>query len=347
MYLARLFTARTLIAGLALLLLLPYGLGAASGRQSLAVDRPASIVVTTTPLPLNRDDPGQTRIGALDYRGGLLLRSTAKGFGGVSGLASDGAGQFLAVTDTGNWFAFRTRERGGRLVGLGEAALAPILGLDGQSAPTKSDGDAEALHWDAASGAASIVYEQDHRIVHVKGLTPDRLDAPATREERWAGMADWRSNGGGESLAHVPLADGRTARLIIAEDAVTDDGHNLALLEIDGTVRRIRIPAIAEHRPTDAEWLDGTRLLLLHRRFNQKGPGAALTLVDLAPALAGDTPAASTTLAAWEAPVVLDNMEGITITRVGGETFVYLISDDNLNSLQQTVLLKFALLLPE
>jgi hypothetical protein len=159
-------------------------------------------------------------------------------------------------------------------------------------------------------------------------------------------MANWPSNGGAESLAHIPLPRGQTARLVIAEDAPKDSTDNLGLIESGGQIRPVRIPLIPEHRPTDAEWLDGTRVLVLHRRFNQNGSGAALTLIDLAPALNGDAPATSTELARWEAPIAIDNMEGLTITREAGQTMLYLISDDNLNSLQQTILLKFALTLP-
>ncbi len=345
----KLLVPRLLIAGLAAALLIPYGLGAVSGRQSLAAAAPAAIPLTTTPLPLNRNDPGETRIGALEYRGGIIIRSTADGFGGISGLATNGQGQFLAVTDTGNWLAFRTTERAGRLISVTGGLLAPLLGIEGTAAATKAEGDAEALVWNPATGDATIAYEQEHRLVHYTGINPadpQSLARPARRTERWAGMAGWPSNGGAESLAHLPRPGGQTARLIIAEDAPSGSPDNLGLLETDGQIRQIRIPAIPEHRPTDAEWLGGTRVLVLHRRFNQKGAGAALTLIDLAPALKGDAPATSIELARWEAPVALDNMEGLTITREAGQTMLYLISDDNLNSLQQTILLKFALKLP-
>jgi hypothetical protein len=36
-------------------------------------------------------------------------------------------------------------------------------------------------------------------------------------------------------------------------------------------------------------------------------------------------------------------MEGISVTREGGRTIVWLTSDDNYSPLQQTLLLKFAL----
>jgi hypothetical protein len=340
---------RHIITALAALLLIPYGLGAVSGRQSLAAAAAKPIPLTTTPLPLNRNDPGQTRIGALEYRGGVILRSTASGFGGISGLATNGKGQFLAITDTGNWLAFKTTERAGRLISVTNGLIAPLIGADGQAAATKPEGDAEALVWNPATGQATVSYEQDHRLVHYTGINPanpQSLTRPAQRAERWAGMVGWPSNGGAESLAHIPLSNGQTARLIIAEDSPQGAADNLGLLETGGQIRPIRIPAIPEHRPTDAEWLDGTRVLVLHRRFNQNGSGAALTLIDLAPTLNGDGPATSTELARWEAPVAIDNMEGLTITREAGQIMLYIISDDNLNSLQQTILLKFALTLP-
>lgn len=75
--------------------------------------------------------------------------------------------------------------------------------------------------------------------------------------------------------------------------------------------------------------------------------GAAITRVDLAPALTGKpvaVPLAATLLARWQAPITLDNMEGLALHRRGDRRFLYVISDDNLNSLQRTILMKFELL---
>ncbi|GGI87114.1 hypothetical protein GCM10007973_24430 [Polymorphobacter multimanifer] len=343
-------SARGLLMGAALLLLLPYGLGALSSNASAAADAVQPIRLTTTPLPLNRDDPGQTRIGALAFLGAVQVRSTAEGFGGISGLQTDGRGQFLAVTDTGNWLAFRSIERGGRLVGLEGAVTAPLLDTEGMAAIEKADADAESLAWDPATGAVTIGFEQDHRLMHYAGIDPRRpetLARSATRTERWAGMVDWPRNGGAESLAVLPGG----ARLVIAEDPSHDGGH-LALLDSSGEIgggeiRRLGIPGLPEHRPTDAVALDATRVLVLHRRFNLRGQGAGLTLIDLAPALAGGTHVPSTELARWEAPVTLDNMEGLAIARSGDRVFLYIVSDDNLNSLQATIVMKFELLLPQ
>ena len=43
-------------------------------------------------------------------------------------------------------------------------------------------------------------------------------------------------------------------------------------------------------------------------------------------------------------PLIFDNFEGIAArSGAGGETLIYLLSDDNFNPLQRTLLLMFAL----
>jgi hypothetical protein len=42
-------------------------------------------------------------------------------------------------------------------------------------------------------------------------------------------------------------------------------------------------------------------------------------------------------------PLNVDNMEGISVTREGGRTIIWLISDDNQLAIERTLLLKFEL----
>ena len=70
---------------------------------------------------------------------------------------------------------------------------------------------------------------------------------------------------------------------------------------------------------------------------------ARLGAADLAQAAAGAT-LVGQEIARLEAPLTVDNFEGIAIRRgSGGETLVYLISDDNFNPLQETLLMLFRL----
>jgi hypothetical protein len=93
----------------ALLLLL-----AAGAASQAPTGAPAGIA--SRPLPLNAEDPAQTRAGRLAYMGGIALTSPDRRFGGLSGMRFLGDGGVLAISDDGDWLRFRLEERDGRLV---------------------------------------------------------------------------------------------------------------------------------------------------------------------------------------------------------------------------------------
>ena len=329
----------------------------------------AALQLTTTPVALDRDDPARDRIGALRFLGAVQIRSTNPGFGGVSALRAgpassesragggdsrlraegpdsrlraEGAVRLLGINDTGNWLAFDTIERDGRLVGVANGVMTPIRQPDGGAAATKDTGDAEGLEWDPATGIATISYEQEHRLVHFTGIdaaVPASLDRLPAWTERLTATIGWPANGGAEAIA--VLSGG--ARIILAEDPRRPDGSQVALLTRNGETREIGVEGVDDFSPTDAVAIDDHRILVLHRRFSLMVQAAALTLVDLAPALGPNPPATlpATLLARWQPPLAVDNMEGLAIRHVGGRTFVYIMSDDNLNSVQRTLLMKF------
>jgi hypothetical protein len=321
------------------------------GDDTLAALSGDDLPISAAPMPLNPDDPGMDRLGPLRFLGAVHVRSSDKEFGGISGLRATDDGHFLAVTDTGNWLSFQSYEKDGQLIGIRNVRMRPIIMTNGKPAPRKQDGDAEALEWDPLTGHASVVFENGHRILHWKGIDPrkpETLDTVARRAERLPQMSDWPANGGGEAMVAWKASDGTPTRLIISEDVVLADGHRLAVLTHDMTSHYVGVEGVDEHKPTDAVMLDETRMLVLHRRFNLKGAGAAISLVDLAP-LHAETPATrlkAKLLARWEAPVLLDNMEGIAVVREGERVFVYIVSDDNLMAFQRTLLMKFELELP-
>lgn len=336
-----------IVAILTITAALAVGASAMRPDTTLSVLAETSVTVTTTPLPLNRDDPAANRIGALKFMGAVQLRSTNALFGGISALrfgqATATGAQMLGISDTGNWTAFETIERGDRLIGIANVRLMPIRQQGGHSAQTKAEGDAEALEWNPTTGDATVVYEQDHRLANFSGI---HTDIPASfaaipRIERLTEMTGWPPNGGGEALAILP---GGT-RIIISERSEHADGSHAALITRAGITTEIGVQGVHDHSPTDAVALDATRILVLHRRFDLMGQGAAISLVDLAPALGPKSPAVlpARILAQWQPPVTLDNMEGLAIRREGNRIFLYIMSDDNLNSIQRTLLMKFEL----
>ena len=96
--------------------------------------------------------------------------------------------------------------------------------------------------------------------------------------------------------------------------------------------------------PTDAVALPNGDVLVLERRFTVAGGvGARLSRLRAADIRAGNR-LVGEELANWAPPRAVDNMEAIAVEAgPRGETFVWLLSDDNQNPLQRTLLLQFRL----
>ncbi len=299
--------------------------------HSAALPVAVTLAATAEPLPL-----AQEWLGDLRFLGAIRLRAASADFGAISALAA-GPDGFLSVSDTGNWLAFATVEAGDRLTGVTGMRMAPIPGLDGQPAPTKSAGDAEALVWDPASGTAQVSYEQQHRIMHFTGQP---MAMTAVRDERLTAQMGWPANSGGEAMVRLPGG----ARIIIAETLVRPDGSRRALLTRGAHTRSIGVDGVAGFSPVDAVVIDGRHILVLHRRFTPLERSSAITMVDLGPVLDGRSDLApARLLARWGPPLVWDNFEGMAVRHKGERTFIYIISDDNLSALQATILMKLEL----
>src|SRR5262245_47002358 len=81
---------------------LPLSLAAAVAFAQTPAGEP--IVINSAAVPLDPRDPSVTRVGKLEYRGGLHLTSDDKRFGGLSALSVSGDGAHLtAVSDEGGW----------------------------------------------------------------------------------------------------------------------------------------------------------------------------------------------------------------------------------------------------
>lgn len=304
--------------------------------------------LTAKSIALNPDDPGQQTVGRLRYMGGLVLKSTNRDFGGLSGLRAGNDGRLLAISDTGYWVTFTTIERGGRLIGVHDGVIAPLLDAAGKPPASKIDGDAEAIEWDPITGDAVVSFEQDHRLQFYRGIDPAQPSSfatPAWQVRRDPATVKWPDNSGGEAL--VRLANGTLA--LISEDPMDSYGRH-DLLIIDGAkTRRLGYVSPKGTRPTDAILLAAPdTILVVNRSFNPfDGVTAVLEILDIdALAKLPDSSVASTAqtrVARLAVPLTVDNMEGIALRRDGNRTFIYLVSDDNFNPLQRTILLKFEL----
>ncbi|WP_027289502.1 esterase-like activity of phytase family protein [Rhodovibrio salinarum] len=296
--------------------------------------RAESIQVEASPVSLH-DDREVERIGALAWRAGYALTSDNPNFGGLSDLAFTAQGRLLIAGDKGYWVDARPTMTDGHLAGLTDVRMGAYRKLDGAPVTEGWQKDGESLT--LIDGVPVVGFEQLHRL----RAYPDGLDARATRVPEPEGLARANGNKGAEALTQ--LADGR---LLLLVEARLDDGdrdYTGWLRGTDGTWRALQLARRAGYRPTGAAQLPGGDLVVLTRAYNPlAGARVRLQRIPLETVKPGarlDGPE----LAHFRAPYIVDNFEGVAARRVDGETRIYLLSDDNFNFLQRTLLLEFAL----
>src|SRR5262249_11050620 len=106
-----------------------------SGQAEHTVTEPAAIEVNARSIPaFEPRDRARTRFGALEYRSGLVLTSSYRGFGRLSGIRFlDTKGErFIAISDQGAWFSGNIRYSGRSIAGLDNVEAAPILNAEGR-----------------------------------------------------------------------------------------------------------------------------------------------------------------------------------------------------------------------
>lgn len=318
---------------------------AAGGALDTAAE---PLVIEARPVALNPAGPTQTRVGALVYLGGIELTSPDARFGGLSGLEIDaGNGRLLAVTDHGHWVAARLVLDGdGAPIGIAEGEIAPIRDHGGRLL-SGSWGDAEDIVR-LADGRLAVSFERQHRVAlyaadaPLSGGRAARLEPP--RRLAWA-----PNNGGIEALTEV--SPGRL--LAVTEGLYAGDGRlrGWLLSAPDGTDGAAADPTAlfyateGAYQPTALATPPGGDVLALERRYTvADGPSARLLRITGAAIFPGAT-LAGVELARLAKPLTVDNFEGLAVGRdASGRVIVTIISDNNFNPLQRTLLLRFHLI---
>lgn len=269
------------------------------------------------------------KLNGLVLQGTVELTSDNDDFGGFSGLLmSDG--KLISVSDRGWWLLADIEDRANGLYPV-LAGYAPMTGAEGRRLD-KGGRDAEGLT--LRDGFMAVSFERDHRIAF--HLEEGRLDDEVTdtRFERFG------SNKGLEGLATTP--DGWI--LAIPEEP-EDDEFPVFVLRYSGAFDRGSLPITGPHYVTGADVGPDGRLYLLKRDFSLlQGVSIRVERYDLDE---DGFPVAGTlkTLAAWENASGIDNMEGIALwTDRRGDLRLTLISDDNFNSVQRTLLMDLTVL---
>ncbi|MEF2071402.1 esterase-like activity of phytase family protein [Consotaella aegiceratis] len=303
--------------------------------------------ITITASSISQFQPGstQTRFGSLDFVGGLKLASSDVRFSGLSSFRfTAGRSHFLVVTDTGYWVTGDLRrDPQGRPAGIDDARLFPILDTHGQPAKRKRDADAEALA--VVGDKAFVAFESDARIeafdypLDPAESRPQPVKLPVPRGEL-------RRNKGLEMLAAAPSGSRLHGSLVtVSEHSIDSDGNLFAAIFDADHSSVFKVRRDENWDVTDGAFLPDGDLLLLERRFTGilSGIGMRIRRVDgrtIQPGALVDGPIIMQADLGQE----IDNMEGLEVS-VGddGKTYLTLISDDNGNFFQRTLLLEFRL----
>ena len=126
--------------------------------------RRSTIEVQSEPVAaFDHREPTRRLFGQLEFRGGLVLTSKFKEFGGFSSInvAPDGANS--SPLPTRWWLRGRIVYRGTRPIGIADAEMAPMLGPDGRTLASRGWYDTEAMTSDGDTLYVGI--ERVHRIV--------------------------------------------------------------------------------------------------------------------------------------------------------------------------------------
>ena len=145
-------------------------------------------------------------------------------------------------------------------------------------------------------------------------------------------------NGGIEGLTSLP--DGRL--LALTEEFANPDGSFKGwLLDGDRFAELSYLPAKG-FRVTDSAALKNGDVLVLERRYVPFGIlSARVTMID-AKKIQPGAKLSGQELLKIEQPLVTENFEGLAVQETAKGTMIYLVSDDNYNPFQQTLLLQFS-----
>ncbi|WP_332678440.1 esterase-like activity of phytase family protein [Brevundimonas sp.] len=277
----------------------------------------------------------EIRTIGLGAPGGVRLAPGVRFAGGVQIIAPRGDrlhglsdlkladGDMVAVTDSGDLVRGRlSLDRRGRLAGVSDLRLRGLTGEDGRAFATKSDGDAESLAV-TAEGELVIGFEQTPRL-----WSYGPLDALRNRPSPRAAPPVAPGNDGLEALAAGP--DG--LRAAAETGGVWDCGSRC----VEVAPPPATPPAISDWRVTGMDrdpagdgWFVVERLYRAPfdmrarlRRMDASGrPGPVLATLSL--------------------PSTTDNFEGVAAVSGAAGTRLYMLSDDNDNPRQRTLLLAF------
>lgn len=292
--------------------------------------------VEASPLVLNVASSLDRSVGELSYVGGWQLTSLNPDFGGWSGLTvTENGTRLTAISDKG--IVMQAVLDVASSTPLSDVAMTLYPGRTMDK--PKASFDAESII--RTGDGYYVSFEGDHRLEFVPNDFLDAIPVPVRTGVDYSVMA---KNAGLEAI--VLLADG--SLVMFAENGRDPQGTLPMWVSKNGeaTARRFQPPR--NYAPTDAAVLPCGDLLLLTRRYSVlEGVSSKVVYVSASALQAGGI-LRGREIAHLEAPLPVDNMEALDIVVLpDGYVRLYMMSDDNFNPMQDTLLLVFDWKLPQ
>jgi len=311
---------------------------------------PRNVRVEARPLIIDSANPERQRFGKLNWLGGLVLRSSAGPFGGYSGLSISGDGtDLLAISDRTSWLKMRLVERSGQIVDVRGATIGSLEVRDEWDNPEAARGlkDAEALapvEPGTLDGEYYVAFEGRHRI-HRYRFDGKDFSPPTGALDLPDAALRLPDNKALESLAILLAGPYEGTAIAFSERRAHISGDSLGWLFHDGKTEQIRLKRSDMFDITDAAALPDGGIVVLERNFAGVMRGVFMRIrringADIKPGarLEGDV------LYETEGGRMVDNMEAIAVhSDADGRTILTIMSDDNYNPIQRTLLMRFAM----
>jgi hypothetical protein len=294
-------------------------------------------VITAMPLVLNEEVPKQTIIGKLKFLKGWSLTSDHKQFGGLSALRlmktdDENIYKFFSISDTGLWV--RADFNLNAKTPFSNATLRwQDPKLENKTGKEKQDSESIVK----VDDGWLIGFEQDHRIMHVSAPAVNTTRSSITDQLDFSGVG---RNGGVEAMTLMPSGE----ILAFMEHGREREGRYNAFLATDTSSAMLYFKPANNFHATDATTLSNGDVLVMTRFFSIiDGVAGKLVRIKADDINEGAT-LVGEELATFRPPLTVDNMEGLdAVEMADGRTLVFMLSDDNFNAVQRTILMVFEL----
>lgn len=298
----------------------------------VAIAQPVEpLVITSTAVPL--DHEAEQSVAPLKAQGVYELNSDHGDFGGISGMRLGSDHRIYLITDAGQFIAARMDwTEDNQFTGLKDATISPLTDPEGEAIPVKSLVDSESLIWGSDEDHVLISFEFRHRVWRYE-LKENRLQNPVA-----LGLAPHLStlpdNGGIEAMARLDGGD----LLLFSEQGRLKSARKAWRYQ-NGQMLPFTYGPPAPYVPTDAVNLGDGQILILNRHFSPlSGVSAELTVINEEAVQIGAQIDAKR-LAKLTPPFPVDNFEAIDAMEREDGWDIFILSDDNFNAVQKTLLL--------